>query len=163
MLPDLKPPLPTWIVCEDGTEYLDRFTRFLGERFAFVAALDGPALVAMLAGPTAAVPSGVLLDLDFRRTPSARLVDEQGRSGQALGEPQRRRLTGQQGILILRLLRAHGYRLPVLLCADLDDAAQTAYLERTLSPLTIVPSHEGLREIAARMQAMSPGAAAPVK
>ena len=30
-------------------------------------------------------PSGVLLDLDFRRTPSERLVDEQGRSGQALG------------------------------------------------------------------------------
>ncbi len=163
MLPDLKPPLPIWIVCEDGTEYLDRFARFLGERFSFVAALDGPALVAMLAEPAGARASGVLLDLDFRRTPSERLVDEQGRSGQVLGEQQRRRLTGPQGILILRLLRAHGSRLPVLLCADLDDAAQTAYLERTLAPLTIVPSHEGLREIAARMQAMSQGSAAPPK
>lgn len=157
MLPDLKPGPPVWLVCEDGTEYLDRFTRFLGDRFHFVPALDGPELLDRLA----AGASGVLLDLDFRRTPRERLVDEQGRSGLALGEEQRRRLAGQQGILILRLLRSRGFRPPVLLCADLDDADQAAYLERTLAPLSIVPSHEGLREIAARMQAMSQRAAAP--
>ncbi len=151
MLPDLKPARPVWIVCEDGTEYLERFVRFLDDRFRFVHALDGPALLAALAGGA----RGVILDLDFRRTPRERLVDEQGRSGLALGEEQRRRLAGQQGILILRLLRARGFTLPVLLCADLDDAAQAAYLERTLAPLTIVPSHEGLRETAARMQALS--------
>lgn len=151
MLSDLKPARPLWVVCEDGTEYLERFVRFLADRFQFVHALDGPALLEALA----AGPSGVILDLDFRRTPRERLVDEQGRSGLALGEEQRRRLAGQQGILILRLLRAHGSRLPVFLCADLDNAAQLAYLERTLAPLVIVPSHEGLRELAARMQAVA--------
>lgn len=154
MLPDLNPGRPVWLVCEDGTEYLDRFARFLGDRFQFVPALDGPELLELLQR-LAAGASGVLLDLDFRRTPRERLVDEQGRSGQALGEEQRRRLAGPQGIFILRLLRARGCRLPVLLCADLDDADQAAYLERTLAPLAIVPSHEGLRELAARMEAMS--------
>ena len=31
---------PRFIVCEDGREYLDRFTRFLGDDFTFVPALD---------------------------------------------------------------------------------------------------------------------------
>ena len=31
---------PRFIVCEDGSEYLERFTRFLGDDFAFVPALD---------------------------------------------------------------------------------------------------------------------------
>jgi len=31
---------PRFIVCEDGSEYMDRFTRFLGDDFAFVAAAD---------------------------------------------------------------------------------------------------------------------------
>ena len=31
---------PRFVVCEDGREYLDRFTRFLGDDFTFVPALD---------------------------------------------------------------------------------------------------------------------------
>jgi len=147
MLPGLK---PVWIICEDGTEYLDRFERFLGSRFHFVPALDGAALLAALAQTA----RGVILDLDFRRTPSDRLVDEYGRTGLAAPQEQRRQLASQQGILLLRLLRARGFATPVLLYADLDDADQGAYLERTLAPLSIVPSHEGLLETAARMEAI---------
>jgi hypothetical protein len=150
MLPDLKPGRPVWIICEDGSEYLERFQRFLDDRFRFVHALDGPALLAALAGGA----SGIILDLDFRRTPRERLVDEQGRAGRALAEDERRRLASQQGILILRLLRARGFAPPVLLFADLDDASQVSYLESTLAPLSIVPSHEGLRQTADRMQAL---------
>jgi hypothetical protein len=147
MLPGVR---PTWIVCEDGTEYLERFERFLGSRFHFVPALDGAALLAALAEGA----SGVILDLDFRRTPSERLVDEHGRSGLPLAQEPRRRLAAQQGILLLRLLRARGFATPVLLYADLDDAEQAAYLEQTLAPLRIVPSHEGLLATAARMKAV---------
>ena len=31
---------PRWIVCEDGDEYLTRFSRFLGDRFEFTPASD---------------------------------------------------------------------------------------------------------------------------
>jgi hypothetical protein len=65
--------LPRFVVCEDGREYLDRFTRFLGDEFVFVPALDFAAARAAAAGA-----DGVLLDLDFRRTPPDRLVDEHG-------------------------------------------------------------------------------------
>jgi hypothetical protein len=40
----------------------------------------------------------------------------------------------------------------VILFADFEDADQAAYLETTLAPLSIAPSHEGLLETAARMQ-----------
>lgn len=153
MLPRVEPGgserPPLWIVCEDGTEYLERYARFLGQRFRFGHAADGPALLAALADGQGA--DGVLLDLDFRRTPAELLVDEDGRTDPALPDERRRRLAAHQGILILRLLRSRGFRVPVLLCADLEDREQAAYLERTLAPLTLVPSHEGLLELAAKM------------
>lgn len=154
MLPRVEPgaseSLPLWIVCEDGTEYLERYARFLGQHFRFGHAADGPALLAALADGEGA--EGVLLDLDFRRTPAERLVDEDGRTDPALPGERQRRLAGHQGILILRLLRNSGFSVPVLLCADLEDREQASYLERTLAPLLIVPSHEGLLELAAKMR-----------
>lgn len=156
---------PCWLVCEDGSEYLDRFTRFLAGDFDFVHATSAQALIDRITGQTPGQTSGpicgqgprpfagVILDLDFRRTPREQLVDEDGRDGAALSDEQRRRLSESQGILILRLLRARGIALPVILYADLDDAGQAAYLEQAHAPLAIVPSHEGLRETAARMKA----------
>ena len=77
----------------------------------------------------------MLLDLDFRRTPAERLVDEQGPAPAPLDAGTRARLAETQGILILRRLRAGGVTLPAVLFADLDDAEQRAFLERTLAPL----------------------------
>ena len=153
MLSDVSPPdRPLWIVCEDGTEYLERFSRFLDGEFRFVAAADAGALVALLDGDETRAAAGVILDLDFRRTASERLIDETGVTQTALSDDRRRRLAATQGILILRHLRARDHALPVLLCADLDDAGQASYLEETLAPLSIVPSHEGLVQTAARMR-----------
>lgn len=143
---------PLWVVCEDGTEYLERFGRFLGGEFRFVQAADAAALLGALAGGEAA---GVILDRDFRRAPRERLVDENGRTDAQLSEAGRRRLSADQGIFILRLLRARGIAVPALLCADIEDAGQAAYLERTLAPLQIVPSSEGLRTTAARLRQLS--------
>jgi hypothetical protein len=151
MLPGVR---PLWLICEDGTEYLERFARFLGDRFQFAHAQDGPALLlALQAGPAA----GVILDLDFGRTPREHLIDEEGLAGAAHGEAERRRLSASQGILILRLLRAAGHQVPVLLFADLEDPGQADYLTQTLAPLVIVPGHEGLLATAARMEALSAG------
>ena len=148
MLPALTPASPRFIVCEDGTEYLERFQRFLGEAFSFVPARDFA--TALDAAPAA---DGLLLDLDFRRTPPAALVDERGPAPPLLDEGSRRRLADTQGILILRQLRARGVTLPALLFADLDDADQARFLERTLAPLPLAPSRLGIVEVAALMRA----------
>ncbi|HET9752028.1 MAG TPA: hypothetical protein VFP52_03680 [Myxococcales bacterium] len=133
----------TFLVCEDGAEYTDRFRRFLGERFAFARA--GHFAEALSLAPGAC---GLLLDLDFRRTASTLLVDERGESaGAAAAEVQ--------GIFILRALRSRGVRLPALLFADLDDASRAARLEAELAPLRVVPSSAGLAQIAQLLREMS--------
>lgn len=125
-----------FVVCEDGSEYTERFTRFLGGQFRFARAGHFAEALAMAEGAVA-----LLLDLDFRRTQPALLVDERGESAA-------RSTAEVQGILILRALRGRGVRLPALLFADLDDAERTARLEAELSPLRVVPSSEGLPRIA---------------
>jgi hypothetical protein len=138
---------PRWIVCEDGDEYLSRFRRFLGAEFEFVPA--GDLQEVLRAAPGAA---GILLDLDFRRTDPARLVDESGAARGQLVAGERTRLAEVQGVLILRALRRRGVRLPALLCADLDDPAQASRLEDELRPLAVVPGSEGVPQIGARLR-----------
>jgi hypothetical protein len=140
---------PRFVVCEDGSEYVDRFVRFLGDDFAFVPAADFAA-----ARDAAAGADGLLLDLDFRRTPPDRLVDERGPVAGGLDDDRRRRLAETQGILILRQLRAAGIALPAVLFADLDDGDRALYLQRTLAPLSIGSSHLGIREIAALLRSI---------
>jgi hypothetical protein len=153
MLPGVSPVgrRPRFVVCEDGTEYIERFRRFLGEAFEFVPARGfAEALVAL---PGAA---GLLLDLDFRRTPPEAFVDETGAPVTALLDAGRRRhLAEAQGILILRALRARAVLAPALLFADLDDAARARFLEASLGPLTILSSRAGMREIAALLRGMA--------
>ena len=137
-----------FIVCEDGAEYLERFRRFLGDSFDFFPAHDFSEAHAAAAGADA-----LLLDLDFRRTPPERLVDELGIAPAPLDAGTRARLAETQGILILRRLRAAGVRLPAILFADLDDAGQVDFLTRTLAPLTIAGSRLGIAEIATLLRA----------
>jgi hypothetical protein len=126
----------TFVVCEDGSEYTDRFTRFLGGQFQFVRAGHFQQALALAPGA-----EGLLLDLDFRRTPLALLVDESG-------APDPRAAAEVQGILILRALRARGVKLGAILFADLDDAAHAERLEAELTPLRVVPASVGLPGIA---------------
>ncbi len=135
---------PRWIVCEDGDEYIARFARFLGAELDFVPTADAAGLLDAVAVGAA----GVLLDLDFRRTPAARLIDPDGRAGAA--DPEQ--LAQSQGVYLARLLRARGYTLPVFLFADFDDPERAALLERTLAPLEVVASGVGLAELAARLR-----------
>jgi len=136
-----------FVVCEDGSEYIDRFRRFLGQSFDFVPAADFASARDRVAGT-----DGLLLDLDFRRTPPDRLIDEQGRSAAAVDAGTRARLAETQGILILRRLRAEGVATPAVLFADLDDRPQAEFLQGTLAPLTLAPSRLGLRELAALLR-----------
>jgi hypothetical protein len=156
MLPDVSSPRPRFVVCEDGTEYIDRFRRFLGETFEFVPARAFAEALAALPGS-----AGLLLDLDFRRTPPEALVDEAGAPAAGLApragldEGMRRHLAESQGILVLRALRARAVVAPAILFADLDDAARARFLEESLGPLTILSSRAGMREIAALLRGMA--------
>jgi hypothetical protein len=58
-----------------------------------------------------------------------------------------------QGVLILRALRNGGVAIPALLFVDLDDPQRMAFLERTLAPLEVVSSQEGLPALARRLRA----------
>lgn len=126
----------TFLVCEDGSEYTDRFTRFLGGQFRFARAGHFAEALALVPGAAA-----LLFDLDFRRLQRELLVDERG-------TPDVRAAAEVQGILILRALRSRGVGLPAILFADLDDASHAARLQAELAPLWILPSSEGLPRVA---------------
>jgi hypothetical protein len=143
------PTPPRFVVSEDGTEYLERFTRFLGDDFAFLPARDYAAT-----REACRAADALLLDLDFRRTPRERLVDERGPVPADLSDDTRRRLAETQGILILRQLRGAGVTLPAILFADIDDGDRRAFLERTLAPLTIASSQLGIRDIGKLLRAV---------
>jgi hypothetical protein len=140
-----------FVVCEDGHEYSQRFERLLGSAFAFSrAASCAEALAAARANV-----AGLLLDLDFRRTPPDALVDEAGQTANARPASETQRLSAVQGILILRALRAAGITQPALLFADLDDTGQVQFLEASLAPLRIVASSAALPEIARALASMA--------
>jgi hypothetical protein len=134
----------TVLICEDGQEYSERFSRFLGAEFSFSRAESfSEALV------KSEQAQALLLDLDFRRTDPALLIDEHG-------APGARQTAEVQGILILRALRARGVMLPALLFADLDDEDRARRLEAELAPLQVISSGEGLPRIAQRLRALLP-------
>jgi hypothetical protein len=144
---------PLFIICEDGSEYLERFQRFLGGEFRFSRAPSLRALLLLLSENADAV--GVVLDLDFRRTPPADLVDESGRPLTLPSAGEQQRVAAVQGLFILRALRARGVRLPALLCTDIDDRGQLAQVEQELAPLAVVPSSESLPMLAARLRTVA--------
>ncbi len=146
---------PRFLVCEDGHEYSERFVRLLGGSFRFDRAGHYAELQEQLGAPPDA--AALLLDLDFRRAPPERLIDESGAASGAEVWPEetRRRLAEVQGILILRALRVAGVKLPTLLFADIDDDNQVRFLERTHAPLEVISSSTALPEIARRLAALA--------
>ena len=148
---------PLFVICEDGTEYLDRFERFLGGEFRFLRTGSFAALVAALADARGegSSPAGLILDLDFRRTPAGELVDDAGAPLVIASAGEQQRVSAVQGLFILRALRAHAVTLPALLCTDIDDPGQLAHLETELSPLGVVPSSESLTRLAARLRKLA--------
>jgi hypothetical protein len=144
-----------FLVCEDGTEYIERFERFLGEDFRFVRSASLGELLRDLAQH--APIAGLLLDLDFRRTDDALLVDADGRANNCLSKAESARLAANQGIFILSALRQREIDVSVLLFADIGDAGQRAQLVRKFAPLQLVESHVGLGEVRRRLLELGNG------
>ncbi len=123
-----------WIICEDGREYIDRFVR-LFPHARFVHAADAEALDAALASEPSA--RGVILDLDFRRTPKARLI----------GDDHEDALAREQGLWLARRVRAARPALLIVLCADLTGDRRDA-VDKELAPCRILSSEAMLGELA---------------
>jgi hypothetical protein len=140
-----------WVICEDGTEYSDRFGRFLPE-FSYTRTTCARELFAtrILEGAT-----GILLDLDFRRSAAGELIDENGLTSLNRTPAEAARLAREQGILMLRQLRLRGYTTPVLLFADLDSPERTQFLESQFGPLHVVASSDAIGELALRMATLA--------
>jgi hypothetical protein len=132
--------LKRFLIVEDGREYSDRFGRFLSSEFSFARAASFAEALPLIGSC-----DGLLLDLDFRRTDKAFLVDEQGKPA-AAGAAE------VQGILILRALRKQGCTLAALLFADFDDARRIQRLETELAPLKVIDSSESLPTLAQRLR-----------
>ncbi|MBN1606832.1 MAG: hypothetical protein JW940_09365 [Polyangiaceae bacterium] len=143
------PVRPRFVVCEDGDEYIQRFVRFLASRFEFVATRSHHELSDRL-GSSQPV-AGILLDLDFRRTPLADLIDEKGQALACAASQVQHNLIAQQGICILAALRREGCPTPAILFADLESPAQNDYLTGRLGPLEVVPSSVGLGELSTKL------------
>jgi len=154
MSPEAPSIRPLVLVCEDGDEYRERFCRCYADEFTFLQVQDHASALAACARR----PIGIVCDMDFRRLPSDRLVDEAGATGLARPGDDVRRMAEMQGVLILRALRSAGVTTPALLFVDLDDPSRVRFLERTLSPLVVVGSGEGLSAIGARLRAWASAA-----
>jgi hypothetical protein len=145
------------LVVEDGREYFDNLTRFLGGDFDFARAGDGLDAIEMFrAGGREGERCGALLPqnrsawdavfLDMRFDRALRLLGdaEGGSVGATLNDRDRRYLAENQGAIILGALRSAGARLPVLFSYDFDaEPRRFANLSRRYGPLAYLPDSAG--------------------
>ena len=133
------------MVCEDGHEYTERFERMLGAHFHFVRAGHFAEARSALAQPVA----GLLLDLDFRRTPAAHLVDEAGQEHAGAGRrgapaPGRRAgIARAAGAAVSRRERPRRCCSPIW-----TTPGQVEHLQATLAPMRVLSSRIGLDVVA---------------
>lgn len=133
------------LVIEDGTEYIDSFSRFLPDSFAFSRAGSGPEALAALAQANAsgAPYHAAILDMRFDRSPQPSLLGDLAQAAERFnGDPvkARRFLEDHQGNYILAALRAAGHTLPVLFSHDFSgEPRRWERLVQKYAPLRYLP------------------------
>jgi CheY-like chemotaxis protein len=132
------------LVVEDGHEYSELMTRFLGDQFDFFRAGDGAeALSALAETPYDAV----LMDLCFDRIEVPRLLGDwrslldefNGRTDLAQAQ-----VAKNQGLYILAAIRANGFVVPVVLSHDFSREQQRwARLVAKFGPIRSLSDNAG--------------------
>jgi CheY-like chemotaxis protein len=134
------------LVVEDGHEYIETFSRFLGEDFEWVRVGDGQACLDAL---SASHWDLIFLDMRFDR--SERLIGDQaelekrfhGDAGRA-----KKYLENHQGTYIAHAIRDAGYKHPLLFSYDFDGEPQRfAHLAARLAPMAYVNDMAGPADI----------------
>ena len=139
------------LIVEDGTEYIDRARRWMGEGFEFDRA--GSGLEALEALRQFAYPL-VWMDMDFKRCPEDQLLGwEQAGLDRFSGDRVRMRehLWEHQGVYILEAIRAAGWTGPVVFSHDFSEAPKRwTHLCQRYGPLDWLPEAANPAEIRQR-------------
>ncbi len=144
------------LVVEDGAEYSETLSRFLGHRFLFTRAGDGPEALERLA---AGGFDAVFLDMCFDRIRDERLFGDLGEAAERFnGDRARGRafLQEQQGLYVLAALRDAGHPVPVLLSHDFaGEPRRFERLRARYAPLDHLPDVTSPAVIEARLAALT--------
>lgn len=138
--------LPRVLVVEDGFEYVENLTRFLGDTFSFTRAGDGHEALAMLAETPW---DALFLDMRFDRA-SRLLGDREALTARFAGDEDRARrfLEENQGAYVLAALRDAGHSQPALFSYDFDgEPRRYRNLEGRYGPLAYLHDTAGPAEI----------------
>jgi CheY-like chemotaxis protein len=136
------------LVVEDGHEYSELLTRFLGEQFCFQRAGDGFQALELLQQESWAL---MFLDVCFDRIPVERLIGDLNVVSERFNGCQERgvqHLQAQQGIYILAEVRKHQFALPVLLSKDfIHDMSRWNRLSERYGPIRFLSDNAGPAEM----------------
>ena len=143
------------LVIEDGTEYIECYTRFLPTGFAFTRAGSGPRALALLGEAAFDV---IVLDMRFDRAPEAELlgnVDEVADRFNGDLVAARVFLEDQQGTFILAAIREAGHALPVLLSHDFStEPRRWERLSARYAPVAYLADEAGPAEVGQQIRAL---------
>jgi len=144
------------LVVEDGFEYSETLSRFLGEGFRWVRAGSGPAALAALAEDGF---DAVFLDMRFDRVPDEDLLGDLAETADRFnGDPAQARhfLQDHQGNYVLAALREAGHHLPVLLSYDFQgEPRRWSHLSGRFAPVDYLPDNASPPEIAERLRRLA--------
>lgn len=143
------------LVIEDGSEYTETLSRFLGDRFDFERAGSGPAGLTRLA---TGAWDAVFLDMKFDRAPEGELLGDVDEVADRFnGDPvqARRFLEEHQGTYVLAAIRDAGHAVPVLLSYDFSvEPRRWERLAARFAPVEHLPDLASPGEVAARLTAL---------
>jgi len=126
---------PRVLVVEDGHEYINNLTRFLGDAFAFTRAGDGPTALSLLSGQGF---EAIFLDMKFDRAEHL-LGDLVATQRRFAGDEARARrfLENNQGTYVLAAIREAGHTQPAIFSYDFDsEPRRLRNLQRRYGPLS---------------------------
>ena len=145
--------MPKVLVIEDGSEYTETLTRFLGQAFAFERAGSGPQALERLATEGF---DAVFLDMRFDRAPDGELMGDVDEVADRFnGDPvqARRFLEDHQGNYVLAALRDAGHRVPVLFSYDFtSEPRRWERVAQRYAPVAFLPDVASPTEVAARLR-----------
>ena len=141
------------LLIEDGFEYYETYSRYLGEGFVLTRAGDGHAALGLVAESTFDL---IFLDMRFDRVSPSQLLGDLAETAERFnGDPVRARqfLEENQGAYILAALRAAGSTLSAVFSHDFSgEPKRWAALERKYSPIRWLPDNASPAEVRALLR-----------
>jgi CheY-like chemotaxis protein len=138
--------LPRVLVVEDGHEYIQTLSKYLGSEFEFSRAGNGFEAIELL---SAELWHGVFMDMRFDR--ADRLMgDMAALTSRFHGDSERARryLENQQGTYIAAAIRTAGFGQPLLFSYDFSgEPTRLAHLQQQYGPLAYLPDTAGPAEV----------------